>query len=380
MLSYAEYLKLHHDEIKNVINLQKQVDNLNSSNFQDFKAMIIKSNIDHDKNKLIQLLNMIQIGIAIRPHSYELYFNLLESISSHIKSHFSEQELISIFPKRPSILKLYEKGLISINTIYEQCRIHKYYINYFAPEMKEFYSDFFEANIDQELRGSLNFEDMKKYRKRGQNPAPIAEIIRNDDIELFQNFISKTNTKFDSILIPSEYEQCRFIMQNMNYADYAAFYGSINIFKYLLLNECTLTYKTAQFAVAGGNYEIIHLLEEKKVSFRSCLEVCIQFHQNDIFEYLIENHSNKFKMDFKMFFVSIEMYNTEFFYQNIEEMMKTDLEMMKDSILTLASIHGVLDIVNFICSIKEINIIENSYLAFLNFLFFVNGAIIDSCN
>lgn len=369
-LSCSDYLQLHKNEIESLIYLQEQIMDLNSTNYQDLIAMIINSEYVQEKNKFIQLLNSIQVGIAIRPLSYELYFNVLFQLAHQIKNFFSEQELISIFPKRSSILKLFEKGLISINIISELCKIDTSYLVYFAPEMKEFNNELFETKIDEKTKESMNFDEMKKFRTKGENSFMIAEFIRNDDCDNFQVYLAKTNTKFDSSLPLSEYEQSRFLNQNMNLIDYAAFFGSIKIFKFLILNKCKLTNRTSQFAVAGGNYEIIHLLENQKNSFHSCLEISIQFHRNEIFEYLIENHSNQCKLTFNVFCSAVKMYNVEIFFSNIQKLLNSDFDSINDSILVLASIHGMLDIVHFICSIKEININENGYLAFYLFSVF----------
>ena len=64
------------------------------------------------------------------------------------------------------------------------------------------------------------------------------------------------------------------------------------------------------------------------------------------------------------------MYNVEIFFSNIQKLLNSDFDSINDSILVLASIHGMLAIVHFICSIKEININENGYLAFYLFSVF----------
>lgn len=52
------------------------------------------------------------------------------------------------------------------------------------------------------------------------------------------------------------------------------------------------------FAVAGGNSEIIHIIEQNATTFnddsfrfdQETIETSIEFHRNDLFEYLIENY------------------------------------------------------------------------------------------
>lgn len=366
MISYSDYLKLHQEEINNLIDLQKRIMNLNPTNIDDFVAMITKSNYIQEKSKLIRLLNSIQVGISVRPLLYELYFNVIEKLATEIKHFFSEHELISIFPKRPLVLKLFEKGLIGINTIYELCKKQKYNFKYFAPEIKEFNNELFESNVDEETKKSLNFEEMKKCRTKGQNSFLIAQFIRDDDCDNFQEYLSKTNTNVDSFLPLSEYEQCRLLSQKMKLIDYAAFFGSIKIFKFLVMNKCNLTNKTSQFAIAGGNYDIIHFIEDQKCSFNSCIEISIQFHHNEIFEYLIEKIPNKNEKIDGVFYASIQSYNAEIFYQYFENILNDEekLNSVDHTILPLCAIHGISDFAHVVCSIKEINIDEKGYMAF----------------
>ena len=61
-----------------------------------------------------------------------------------------------------------------------------------------------------------------------------------------------------------------------------AFFGAIKCFKYAILNEAFSLKKAQNYAVAGGNIEIIYLLEEKNISFSYCLEVSVKFHRHCI--------------------------------------------------------------------------------------------------
>ena len=71
----------------------------------------------------------------------------------------------------------------------------------------------------------------------------------------------------------------------------AMHYGSINCFKYLLLNGLDLGC-SAHYAIAGGNLEIIHILEQKSFDFDDlCLKTAIRFHRNDIADWILLNLS-----------------------------------------------------------------------------------------
>ncbi|EAY15072.1 hypothetical protein TVAG_019730 [Trichomonas vaginalis G3] len=68
-------------------------------------------------------------------------------------------------------------------------------------------------------------------------------------------------------------------------------FSSINCFKYLLLNHTGQidSKSLANSAVAGGNFEIIHLLSQKNFSFNSSLESAIEYHHDEISDWILEN-------------------------------------------------------------------------------------------
>ena len=77
---------------------------------------------------------------------------------------------------------------------------------------------------------------------------------------------------------------------NISLIDLCCFYGSIKCFKYLLLNDCKLKEESCQYAVAGGNLEIIHILEQKEFDFEECLRQSIKYHRNEISDWLLTNY------------------------------------------------------------------------------------------
>ena len=76
----------------------------------------------------------------------------------------------------------------------------------------------------------------------------------------------------------------------MSLIEYAAFFCAIDVFKYLLLKGAVLSENLASCSVAGGHYEIIHILEQNGIKFNTTdlLNVAIEYHRNDIVEYMVE--------------------------------------------------------------------------------------------
>ena len=85
--------------------------------------------------------------------------------------------------------------------------------------------------------------------------------------------------------------------------EYAAFFGSIQIFNYLLKNKVELTSSLWNYAIHSRNPKIIHCLEEKRInpeieikddedkikkiiSYENCLYDSIKCHHNELKNYI----------------------------------------------------------------------------------------------
>ena len=91
--------------------------------------------------------------------------------------------------------------------------------------------------------------------------------------------------------------------------EYAAFYGSQQIFRYLIDKGAELTPSLWLYAIHGKNVELIHLLEYNDVeptitvikdymeveekSYIECLNESIKCHHNDIANYFIDKYLEK---------------------------------------------------------------------------------------
>ena len=95
-------------------------------------------------------------------------------------------------------------------------------------------------------------------------------MIQNDSIQDFIIFINKNSYSLSSEINQSIYETNNFILKMMKKSkitliEYAAFYGSFQIFQYLKLNNVDLKPSLWLYAIHGKNAEIIQLLENNQV-------------------------------------------------------------------------------------------------------------------
>ena len=103
----------------------------------------------------------------------------------------------------------------------------------------------------------------------------ISNIFMRDDLESFikksseTGFNPKSKIEFDSDSTIS------FVLGKyvtiLSYPQIMAFYGAVKCFKHAIVNDEYDFSGVEEYAVAGGNMEIIHLLEQRNFSFEKCL-------------------------------------------------------------------------------------------------------------
>ncbi|OHT05784.1 ankyrin repeat protein [Tritrichomonas foetus] len=141
-----------------------------------------------------------------------------------------------------------------------------------------------------------NWKLLKLHRNLNFHQSPASEYIANDDVNSLQILLSNTKLDINSRIQLSSYEWRAYLQKGPTLIQVSAFYGSLNCFKYLLLNGADLSMydyegkNVAHFAVAGGNNEIIRILLQKEIPFEGTLQVATKFHRNDIFRWIYDNN------------------------------------------------------------------------------------------
>ena len=80
----------------------------------------------------------------------------------------------------------------------------------------------------------------------------------------------------------------------------AALYGAVQCFKYFMLSDFEIKEETIQAAVAGGNFEIIRIIEQKNKSFKSTEIFALRYRNDEIFDWIINNNmSNEDELYFE---------------------------------------------------------------------------------
>lgn len=167
--------------------------------------------------------------------------------------------------------------------------------NFYYPD--PFFNEFSYGYFTFEDLSQNDFELHKKYLRSGFNPFGIAPVIRNDDVEEFERYILDHREVFQKKISLSIYD-CNVLLKDANVLEYAAYFGSIEIFNYIIKNAPNIddlfTQRLVNFAVISGNPEIYDriddyfTLRQPNVNvFQYSLPFSLAFHHNEITERLI---------------------------------------------------------------------------------------------
>ena len=108
------------------------------------------------------------------------------------------------------------------------------------------------------------------------------------------DFSAKPGFSYSQIIVNPIFQPSNMLQDSPSLIQYAAYFGSIRCFKTLLLNNADLSYKArynqtiSDYAVAGGNLEIIRILAQQQIEVNS-LETSIELKQDEIFDWIVEN-------------------------------------------------------------------------------------------
>lgn len=284
-------------------------------NFENLIKLIEKPEILKDRYNLNELLHII-LNIANYHHRGVDFFskieNILQKIQAAIKTNFNNWELFKIFKSNKRILLfLFKKKIIKIDElILKKMEKEKYetsdYLHYFSPEIKEFFE---EKDIQEDIEFPKISENLIKFKPKdynqnrmiGERDHILSSIIRNDQIDKFTDFIEKQNILLNDCLKESIFETNLLLLcKNVSLIEYAAFYGSIKIFKYLLKSKIEIKNTTIiyQFAVHSNNEEMFDILEKNQIKLENKDQIetvfieCIICHHNAIANKIRKKYSN----------------------------------------------------------------------------------------
>ena len=261
-------------------------------NYENLFNIICERKILQDKYEMKIILKMIS-QISKNHHRNSMFSSkinrILKKISNTIRKHFTSYEIFLIFKgSRNIILFLIKENIITINNdIYKkmtnQKSIKTRYHLYFKPELQKYNNQKFRNNSSV---------DLDERRKIGENDNYICYLIRKDLIDGFTDFVKETNIQLNSEIPISIFETNPLLInKKTTLIEYATFFGSVKIFKYLYSNGIKLTKSLWIYAVHSNNDEFISFLESNRIppndeSFGEVFKESIKCHHNQLANYI----------------------------------------------------------------------------------------------
>lgn len=278
--------------------------------------------------------DMILLAAEYRPNKLDLYVDLFAKLAENSIVQYTNSLLRNFVPMKVKyyfylafLQKCYQKKVINETAILEKIKTFLYQYSqeimptaylflYFAPlvskEIPEIFDRkcamfakqfedrkmFFEAKIFFSHIQLMKENNWELYWTQSATNYPVnslQSIIFEDDIDTFQQRSGEKDFDINQEIKIHSYENIAFPEVNPTLLQFAAYYGSSNIFKFVLLNGANLKIKNKEgfsfehFAIAGGDPEMIHIFEGKGLSFDNTLLVAAQFHQNQIFDWIYES-------------------------------------------------------------------------------------------
>ena len=333
---FQEYSRKIEEIHSNLLRYIEAEDNM-EENYQNLINLFQQYKYDNDVHELKIFLYSLT-AIAKNHHRESNFFNKIKKVLQHLKNSiiqlFTNLEIFNIFKGSKLIILflIQEKVIIIdniiINVITKSGLLMSSY-QYLIPEVEAFINE--EEKKQNEI--SINekiihkkFNGLQKdfYDKReiGENDDYISEMIRKDLIEEFIIFVKKENYSLISTIKPSIYEANPLLIKKTpTLIEYAAFFGSVQIFKYLYLNEVELTPSLWIYGIHSDNPEIIHILEERKIlprdkTYEECIKEAIKCHHNDIANYIerdLLKKRNEDNFDKNILAYAFHFYNFTYF-------------------------------------------------------------------
>jgi hypothetical protein len=130
-------------------------------------------------------------------------------------------------------------------------------------------------------------EPTDEFREFGLSRSSLFRAIELDQVDEVQQMINETGLAMSYAIgivgLPELFGGFPVMM-----IEYAVLFGSISCFKFFLLNGVLLRPRIAMFGIAGGNTEILRILEDRHISFAQYLLIASLFHRQNVMEWIIE--------------------------------------------------------------------------------------------
>ena len=228
------------------------------------------------------------LNLRIPQSTKDLHFSLEQSCEAFLGELQTPFRLIDciyeINPENYEYCTRIIKQLLKANTLFRKITIsHLKHAISVRPKNSAIYKFLFNQISISDL-----FMELMCEKQQLHTQCDISNLLFfNDDLLTFQNQLIQTpdflNKKLSLEINP-------YFDESVSLINFACAFGSIKIFKLLLMNDKNIEDKTGLYAVFGGNQEIVQILSNHDVSFNAYFEDAIQFHRNSIAQWILSNY------------------------------------------------------------------------------------------
>ncbi|KAK8895573.1 hypothetical protein M9Y10_024043 [Tritrichomonas musculus] len=274
--------------------------------YSNLLCIFIDQQIRKDRRELkatFQLIMQIANNHNRSPNFFSKIEHIIIQFKKEILNYYTNSEIFDLFGSNKRILLfLFEEKMILLNhQILDTLTNYQYhslnYDQYFKPEIYSFIESQLPSENESEMPNdkTKTSESFEKNRKIGENDGKLAQLIQHDLIDEFISYINQNNIILSYTIKSSIFETNLFLInKNPSLIEYSAFFGSIQIFKYLYKNKVKLTPSLWIYGVHGQDPEIIKILEEESIvpddeTFTNCLIESIKCHHIETTNYIQRN-------------------------------------------------------------------------------------------
>lgn len=307
-MDYDQYLKKMREIQAHILEYLETEPN-SQNDYPNLIKFFDEQNVREDPHIIKEMMRLIS-KISNNHHRTECFNDkidhILLSFKNELQQNFNNFEIYSIFHKNNRIAFFLFKEKIITPDISIFCFITNksypqvYYPHFFTPEFNPLFQkrEKLIQHLNRPKNGlppvhDHNSKNYENKRKIGENDSNVCHYIRKNNAEEFASYVKKVNLSYEMETHSSIFETNSFLLpRHPTLIEYAAFMGSVNIFKFLI--ECGIELKPSiwLYAIHSQNMEIINILEEKKIPpedgvFQDCLLESIKCHHNDITEYFL---------------------------------------------------------------------------------------------
>lgn len=332
--------------VKVLKNLQHMIDDLKAEDFDTLYTNItlcpfFNGAVDEDDDKQNCFI------YTLLESSCEARFNNIELYADFVKYFFDRLENQVLKNKMHEILVKYIRDSVGDNNNY-WCAFVVQLLNrnvitkenlegvrsvYFCLENPDHINNApYKFNL-LELPEDDPWPEFIIRRNRARNASDIATAIRTDDVKQLEEIISQTNEVNELVDSLSSLDRFDLLTEDpVMLIQYAAAYGSLKCFNFLLEKNAEINpkeddyymlgdHETIDYAVASGNMDIIQICEQNgfELGQTKLLTLAIRFHQMKVFWMLLPKcnndvqHSMTEAIRYNNFIAIYEMFKKGFF-------------------------------------------------------------------